>query len=189
MKLASIRNLAQLTIRQLKFLLFYPKIGPDMFLTHWLLYMSATRLWFQKRKLKEIGSGSEIRPYVTLNGTDRIIIGRNVVVKPGCIISTSPGNGALIEIEDDVLFGPNVSIYAHDHLYADTSTPIRNQGLRQGAVRVKRGAWLGVNSVILPGVTIGKSSVVGAGAIVTRDVPDGSVVAGNPARIIKHIES
>lgn len=55
-------------------------------------------------------------------------------------------------------------------------------------VRIEDGAWIGAGAIILPGVTIGIQSIVGAGSVVTRDVPDGCVVAGNPARVIKKFD-
>jgi len=173
----------------LKFFLFFPKIGPDMYFTHWLLYIKTTRLWFQKKKLYQIGENSEIRPYVTINGTNSISIGKNVIVPPGTILSAmadDPENW--IEIEDDVLLGPNVSIYSATHNYKDTETPIKYQGYTSKKVIIKQGAWIGVNSVILPGVTIGKNAVVGANSVVTKSVSDYSVVVGSPAVAIKRLK-
>lgn len=176
-------------LKTLKFFLFYPKIGPDMYLTHWLLYFKTTRKWFQKKKIYKIGINSEIRPFVTINGTNSITIGDNVIVPPGTILSCMPNdptNGILIE--NDVLIGPNVSIYSATHNYSDTSLAIKDQGYNSKKVTIKQGSWLGVNSVIMPGITIGKNSVIAAGAIVTNDVPDYSVVAGVPAKIIREME-
>jgi len=175
-------------IKLLKFHLFYPKIGPDMFLTHWLLYLRPLRIWFQKRKLRAIGEGSEIRPFVTIDGTDSIQIGNNVVLQPGCILSAFPGdfeNGIIIE--DDVLFAHNVCVYSQTHNYIDAKISIKNQGYIVKKTVIKKGAWLGVNSVILPGVSIGKNSIVAAGAVVTKDVDDFTVVAGVPAKEIRKL--
>ncbi len=174
--------------KSLKFFLFYPKIGPDMYLTHWLLYIKTLRLWFQRKKLYKIGNNSEIRPFVTINGTNSIIIGDNVILQPGTILSSMLNdleNG--IVIEDDVLLGPNVSIYSATHNFKDISLPIKEQGYNASKVIIKQGSWIGINSVIMPGVTVGKNSVVAAGAIVTKDVPDYCVVAGIPAKVIKKL--
>ena len=56
-------------------------------------------------------------------------------------------------------------------------------------VRIKRNVWIGANATILPGVTIGENAVVGAGSVVTKDVPDNAVVAGNPARLIRFLDA
>lgn len=174
----------------LKFFLFFPKIGPDMFLTHWLLYIRSTRVWFQKRKLYHIGKNSEIRPFATIYGTTSVSIGNNVVIPPYSVLSATPDdiyNG--IYIEDNVLIGPNVNIHSTTHNYTHIDLPIKEQGYFSKKVLIKEGSWLGANSVILPGITIGKNSVVAAGSIVTKDVPDFCVVAGVPAKVIKLLKT
>lgn len=89
-------------------------------------------------------------------------------------------------IEDNVLIADRVYISDADHKYKDTQIPIRLQGdYFKGAVKLKQGCWLGVGVVILPGVTIGKNSVVSANSVVTQDVPDYAIAAGNPAKVIK----
>lgn len=174
----------------LKFILFYPKIGADMYLTHWLLFFKPFRIWFQKKKIKRIGENSEIRPYCTILGTDNIIIGKNVIIPPGTILVNLPGNNrSIIEIEDNVLLGPNVSIYSSTHNFKNTEVPIKDQGYNVSPVKLKTGCWIGVNAVILPGVTVGKNSVVGANSLVNKDVPDFTVVGGIPAKEIKNIKN
>lgn len=172
--------------KHLKFILFYPKIGPDMYLTHWLLFFKPFRIWFQKRKIGQIGSNSEIRPYCTIIGTRNVVIGNNVIIPTGTTLGNLPGDEkSIIYIEDDVLLGPNVSIYSSTHKFQNINIPIKNQGYLVAETRLKKGCWIGVNSVILPGVTIGQNSVVGANSVVNKDVPDYTVVGGIPAKIIK----
>lgn len=174
--------------KHLKFILLYPKIGPDMYLTHWLLFFKPFRIWFQKKKIRNIGKNSEVRPYCTINGTRNIKIGNNVIIPSGTTISSYPGNpDSQVIIEDDVLLGPNVAIYSSTHTFNNINTPIQNQDFKHGITTLKKGCWIGVNCVILPGVTIGKNSVVGANSVVNRDVPDYTVVAGSPAKTIKTI--
>lgn len=97
-------------------------------------------------------------------------------------------NGAGITIEDDVLIGSSVHFYVNNHCFDDTEKPIIDQGhYPSEPILVKKGAWIGAASVILPGVVIGRNAVVGAGSIVTKSVPDRVVVAGSPARIIKYL--
>lgn len=173
-------------LKHIRFILFYPKIGPDMYLTHWLLFFKPLRLWFQSRKIGTIGQNSEVRPYCTIVGTRNIKIGKNVIIPPGAVLSSLPGDqNSIIIIEDDVLLGPNVAVYSSTHLYSRTDVPIKEQGYKTATTILKKGCWIGINSVILPGVTIGQNSVVGANSVVTRDVPDFTVVAGSPARMIK----
>jgi len=178
------------TGKHLKFILTYPKIGPDMYFTHWLLFFKPLRLFFQKRKMKSIGKNSEIRPYCTIIGTNNILIGNNVTIPPGTIFVANPGDPeSKIIIEDDVLFGPNAAVYASTHNFQNPDIPIQDQGTVSSVTTIRRGAWIGINSVIMPGITIGINAVVGAGSIVTKDVPDYAVVVGSPARIIRNIKN
>jgi acetyltransferase-like isoleucine patch superfamily enzyme len=176
--------------KHLKFIMFFPKIGPDMYLTHWLLFFKPFRIWFQRKKIGRIGKNSEIRPYVTILGTRNVIIGERVIVPPFTLLSTLPGDrGSTITLEDDVLLGPNVSIYSSTHNFDDPSKPVKDQGYSVKPVVLKRGCWIGVNAVILPGVTVGRNAVVGANSVVNEDVPDFAVAVGSPAKVIRFIKS
>lgn len=158
-----------------------------MYLTHWLLFFKPFRIWFQQIKIPGISKSAEIRPYCTILGTKNVEIGERVIIPPGTLLSTHPGNlTSKIIIEDDVLFGPNVSIYSSTHNYDNTDIPIKDQGYTSKEVILKKGCWLGVNTVIMPGITVGKNAVVGANSVVTKNVPDYAVVVGAPAKIIKY---
>lgn len=171
----------------LKFILFYPKIGPDMYLTHWLLFFKPFRLFFQKRKIGKIGNNSEIRPYCTIIGTGQIEIGNNVIIPGETYLVANPNEkSAKIIIEDDVLFGPRVAVYCSTHKFNDPTLPVRNQGYSGKTTIIKSGAWLGVNSVIMPGITIGKNAVIGANSVVTKDIPNFAVAVGSPARVVRY---
>ncbi len=100
-----------------------------------------------------------------------VIIGNNVTIKNGVQI----WNG--IEIEDDVFIGPNVT-FTND-LYPRS----RNRDFILLKTKIKKGAAIGANSTILPGITIGSYSLIGAGSVVTKDVPDCAIVYGNPATL------
>lgn len=110
-----------------------------------------------------------------------IEVGKNLFANYNCTIL----DVAKVTIGDNVLIAPNVSIYTAGHpLHADT----RKTGYEYGApITIGDNVWIGGNSIILPGVTIGCNSVIGAGSVVTKDVPDWTVVAGNPARVIRKI--
>ena len=91
-----------------------------------------------------------------------------------------------VDIGDNVLFGPNVQIYTASHPL-DVET--RRTGLELGLpIRIGSDVWVGGSAIILPGVTIGSGSIIGAGSVVTRDIPEGVFAAGNPAKIIRHLE-
>ncbi len=90
------------------------------------------------------------------------------------------------EIGDDVMMSPAVVIYALSHAFEDTSVPMIDQGfLPPRPVIIESDVWIGTRSIILPGVRIGQGSIVGAGAVVSRDVPPYSIVAGNPAKVVR----
>ncbi|MCC8094198.1 MAG: acyltransferase, partial [Tannerellaceae bacterium] len=92
-------------------------------------------------------------------------------------------------IEDDVLFAAFVHVTDHSHDYKRFGIPIKNQGVfSKGPVRIKKGAWLAFGCHVLSGVTIGEYSVVAANAVVTKDVPPYTVVAGNPAKIVSQYD-
>ncbi|KAJ5902578.1 Maltose/galactoside acetyltransferase [Penicillium taxi] len=112
-------------------------------------------------------------------------LGQGVFVNANCtFIDTCP-----ITVGARTLFGPNVSLYSGTH---PLDPALRNglEGPETGLpIVIGEDCWLGGNVIVLPGVTIGKGSTVGAGSVVTKDVPPFHVVAGNPARIIRRIET
>lgn len=141
----------------------------------------------------QIGDGTRVWQYVVILAGARIgrdcnicshcliendvLIGDRVTVKSGVQLWDG------IQIEDDVFIGPNVT-FANDPFPRSKVYPAKwKQTL------VKRGASIGANATILPGVTIGEHAMVGAGAVVTRDVADRAVVIGNPAKVVRHVET
>ena len=93
-----------------------------------------------------------------------------------------------ILIEDDVLIGYSVHIYVSNHKFFDITLPISKQGHSVvKPVILKKGCWIGANVTILPGVVVGENSVVGANSVVTKSISPFTVVAGNPAKIIKKL--
>jgi acetyltransferase-like isoleucine patch superfamily enzyme len=113
----------------------------------------------------------------------RLHIGHGCFFNTGCHLEL----GADIEISSSVAFGHEVLVLTTTHA---ASHPERRCGASYSRpVRIGRGAWLGSRSLVLPGVTIGEGAVVGAGALVSKDVPPHAVVAGVPARVIRLLES
>ena len=90
-----------------------------------------------------------------------------------------------IHIGDKVMFGPNVTIITAAH---PVLPELRSRGLQYNRdVRIEENVWIGAGVIIMPGVTIGKNSVIGAGSIVTRDIPENVVAVGNPCRVMRQI--
>jgi acetyltransferase-like isoleucine patch superfamily enzyme len=106
-----------------------------------------------------------------------VIVGDNVTVKSGVFLWDGT------RLEDNVFIGPNAT-FTNDLMPRSKVYPDSFSG-----ILVKRGASIGANATILPGITIGANAMVGAGAVVTRDVPDNAIVAGNPAKVIRYLAS
>ena len=108
-----------------------------------------------------------------------IEIGDHCYVGPNCTLFGAAG----IEVGPSALISPGVVITSHQHSYARDDVEIRLQPLRFGRVVIERDVWIGANATILPGVRLGAGSIVGAGAVVTHDVPTRAIVLGVPARV------
>lgn len=106
-------------------------------------------------------------------------IGKNVFINFDCTFLDLGG----ITIEDGVLIAPKVSLLSEGH----PIEPEERHSLTVGHVHIKKNAWIGANATILQGVTIGENAVVASGAVVSKDVPDNTIVGGIPAKIIKTI--
>jgi acetyltransferase-like isoleucine patch superfamily enzyme len=132
-----------------------------------------------------IGPGSWLQVFDDNHSSEPVIsIGDGASIVGDCVISAAQS----IRLDDHVLMARNVYISDHSHKYSDTRLPILAQGIEKiASVHIKRGAWLGQNVVICPGVTVGIGSVVGANSVVRQDVPDFSIAVGAPARIVKTI--
>jgi acetyltransferase-like isoleucine patch superfamily enzyme len=122
-----------------------------------------------------IGESCTIGSYVDIEG--EVLIGDHVSLQSGCYITRG------VVIEDEVFCGPRI-ITMNDKRIAHRRPTLV---FVRAAPRIRRGARVGGGSVLLPGVTIGENALVGAGSVVTRDVPDGAIVAGNPARLVGNV--
>ena len=107
---------------------------------------------------------------------NRVKFGKNVFINHSAILSASGG----IEFEDGVSLAPGVRIATINHDFNE-----RHTKYTYGKVTIKKNAWIGMNVTICPGVTIGKYAVIGAGSVVTKDIPDYGVAVGVPAKVIK----
>jgi len=177
--------------RSLKFWHEADRLGPDIPLTHWRLYFKSTMRRLCSQKFKSFGTGAEFRAGAYAVSCSKISLGDRVIIRPNCMLFADVRHGgAGIIIEDDVMLGSGVHIYVHNHKFDDCSVPIIDQGYYPSKqVLIEKGSWVGACSIILPGVTIGRNAVVGAGSVVTKNVPALTLVAGNPARLIRKIEN
>ena len=124
---------------------------------------------------------------------DKLInIDKNANISPNIEIGRNSGIGINAKITsstiigDNVMMGPNVSIFTTNHKFARTDIPMVMQGEDEvKSVTIQNDVWIGANVIILPGVTIGEGAIIGAGSVVTKDVEEYTIVAGNPAKVIK----
>lgn len=127
-----------------------------------------------------LGDNSTIEDFCTINnGVGDVLIGKrsrigmsNVLIGP-------------VTIGNDVILAQNIVLSGLNHGYEDITKPIHKQPVTKKRITLEDEAWIGANVVIVAGVTIGRHAVVAAGSVVTKDVPPFTVVAGNPAKILK----
>jgi acetyltransferase-like isoleucine patch superfamily enzyme len=109
-----------------------------------------------------------------------IRVGTNVFINHGCTLNDIGG----IDIGDDVMLGPNVSLLSSGHPLEPSQ---RRRGITAAPITIGRNVWIGAGAIVLQGVTVGEDAVIAAGAVVADDVPAATVVAGVPARVIRHL--
>jgi len=117
----------------------------------------------------KIGKNCKIDAFVYIE--EGVVVGDNCKIRPFVFIPTG------VNIEDDVFVGPNVT-------FTNDMYPKVKGEWQIIKTTIKKGASIGANSVVLPGAAIGKNALVGAGSVVTHDVPENAIVAGNPAKIL-----
>ena len=134
-----------------------------------------------QKLFKSVGENVWIEPDFHCEFGKNITIGSNVYINFGCVILDC----GQVTIGNNTLIGPNVGIYNANHVL-DAEERIAG-GLIPGNVHIGNRVWIGGNTILLPNVTIGDDAVIGAGSIVTHDIPSGVVAVGNPCRVLRKI--
>ncbi len=184
--------------------------GLDIYRLAGRLDDAVMRLWI-RRSFMSWGAGSVVQRPLRVWGESAISIGAGVFIGRGSWLQAldsrhasgpriTVGDGvraaglltisatASVSVEEDVLMARNVYIADHRHAFGDPTLPVREQGLEGiDPVTICRGAWLGQNVVIMPGVTVGAGTVIGSNSVVTRSVPGRVVAAGSPARVVREL--
>jgi acetyltransferase-like isoleucine patch superfamily enzyme len=147
-----------------------------------LLPQFVRRIFF-KAMFRRLGAAGLVDYKTYFRYPSKMSIGDHSYINHGCCFYGSSLKGVEIVIGNDVALGPHVKIFTATHDYStydlkDTAA----------SVRVEDNAWVGGGTIILPGVTIGRGAVIGAGSVVTKDVPPFSVAVGNPARVVRERE-
>ncbi len=134
------------------------------------------------------GDRVHVREYTWIQATSQmqdpgkgLEIGENTYIGPSCYI----GAGGGISIGKNVLMGACVHLLAENHQFENPAKNIREQGVSRKGIRIGDDVWIGNQSIILDGIQVGNGSVIAAGSVVTHDVAPFTVVAGNPARVLR----
>ena len=135
---------------------------------------------YLKRICRSVDDTFRVFPPFNINYGRTTSFGHDAFVNFGCTFLAIGG----ITIEDDVFIGPHCVLATEYH----PEDPARRHNILTKPIVVKQNAWLGANVTVLAGVTIGRNAIVGAGSVVTKDVPDDTVVAGVPAKVIRPIK-
>ncbi len=157
------------------------EIGPQCFIDDYVTiyaHPDAGRIVLEKGvhifrgTLIEVGAGGDV------------IIGENTHVQSGCNLKGFLGS---LRIGANVQMAPGCGFSPYEHQFEDTERPIREQGIRsRGDIVIEDDVWLGLGVYVLDGVRIGRGAVIGAGSVVTRDIPAYAIAAGVPARVIRY---
>lgn len=144
-------------------------------------------IFLNKRKFKFCGKNASFDPLNSKFSYKSISLGDNVFIAAHAWFRSDRG---VINIESDVMFGPNVQIYGGNHIFNIIGNKLNEnqkdiEHIDKG-VYIKADAWIGGSSIILSGVTIGKGAIVGAGSVVTKNIPAYAIAAGNPCKVIKY---
>ena len=142
---------------------------------------NAVKSWFLRLNGAKVGRRVIYYPRVWIENGRNLVIEDDVDLAIGVIIVTPGG----VHIGSRALIGYGTQILSTNHVIPPRGQRIFDSGHRKAPIHIERDVWIGAHCVILPGVTIGEGAVVAAGSIVTRDVPQFSVVAGVPARVIR----
>ncbi|MBQ6652597.1 MAG: galactoside O-acetyltransferase [Prevotella sp.] len=124
-----------------------------------------------------LGEGSRVMPGLTVVRSKNVTIGKNVVIMNNCLMMSAGG----ITIDDNALIAANAQLISNNHDLEE------HMIITCKPVHLKRNCWIGAGATILPGVTVGENSVVGAGSVVTKDIPDNCIAVGSPAKVVKTI--
>lgn len=177
-------------------------------IAHWMLLptgKASPRLWvrlFVNPFIHKRGKGSTLsrKARVDVVPFNQFIIGKNSTIEDFCTVNNGVGNIEIgnnslvgigdvligpVKIGNNVIFAQHVVLSGLNHTYTDISIPIKDQKVTTAQITVEDNCWVGANSVLTAGITLGKHCVVAGGSVVTKDVPPYSIVAGNPARILK----
>jgi acetyltransferase-like isoleucine patch superfamily enzyme len=138
------------------------------------------RAWLA-RNCSQFGEGSIVARGCRVLGPEQLGLGRGVIVARDVTLDARGG----LELGDEALIGFESVLLTETHRSDQMGVAVQHQGMWRARVSVGERAWIGMRVLVLPGITIGSDAIVGAGSLVTKDVPDGAIAAGVPARVLR----
>ena len=146
--------------------------------------MRNRRIKKNRKRLLFLGDHSYIATTVNIYKPENVSIDKHVHIQPDCILHGEGG----ISVGEGTILAHQVEIFTRNHVYDanDLQYLPYDQRFNEKPVCIGKYVWIGAKVIILPGVSIGDGAVVGAGSVVTKDIPFGAVAGGNPARILKY---
>jgi acetyltransferase-like isoleucine patch superfamily enzyme len=144
---------------------------------HWVI---AVRRELYGSFFATVGRGLAVHDNVLIKYPDEITLGDHVTINPGCIIV---GKGGLT-IGSHAMIGAGTKIVTTAHVTTRTDVPMRQQGMTATPIVIEDDVWFGFDVIVLPGAVIRKGCVIGAGSVVTDEIPAYAIAAGAPARVI-----
>ena len=140
----------------------------------------STRKNIVKHIFKKCGENVNVERLASFGSGRLVEIGDNSGIGINCLI---PHN---IIIGKNVMMGPDVIILSHNHNFSRIDVPMNSQGMQEDLINIiEDDVWIGTRAIIMPGIKISEGSIIGAGSVVTKDVPPYSIVGGNPAKLIR----
>ncbi|APV45149.1 transferase hexapeptide repeat containing protein [Dehalogenimonas formicexedens] len=161
-----------------------PRVMTELIIRNipWQCGGSIIRKSYYKNSFKQLGNGGRFDEGVIIYGAHGIACGDNVFIGRNTIINGAGG----LKLGNNILIGPGCYIWTINHDYSVVNIVSEPKYIAKPVV-IGNEVWIGANVKIIPGVSIGARSVIGMGSVVTKDVPAGAVVAGNPAQVVKNV--
>jgi maltose O-acetyltransferase len=138
------------------------------------------RYWVCRHLFAKCGKSVNVEHGADFGSGRDIVIGDNSGLGINCVVRKAI-------IGDNVMMGPDVFFVTRNHRFESLERPMIEQGFAEkGPTIIGDDVWIGARAIILPGIRVGSGAIIGAGAVVTKDVPDYAIIAGNPARLVRY---
>lgn len=142
------------------------------------MFKSIKNKYFDRRKTE---NKCEIHKSVILPCNTNISLGECIYIGPGTFIDPK----GKVTIDDGAIISSNVTILSSSHVLDDCNILPYGPGYEYHTTKIGKGCWIGINAILLPGIELGDGVIVGAGSVVTKSFSSGSIIAGNPAKLLK----